>query len=57
MKVVNGERLDKIESKVNCAGCYHKVGKLCTYHKAYLQSNGHRPTDCTHYMSNDHDGL
>ena len=49
MKIVQGERLDVKESVVNCAGCYHKVGKVCSYYHAVLQSNQHRPTYCTHW--------
>ena len=45
------ERLDnKGERKVNCAGCGHKVGKVCDYHHAILQSNEHRPNSCEHWI-------
>ena len=56
---IQGERLDNKTNKhpVNCAGCGHKVGRLCTYHKAFLQSNQHRPTDCENWVSNEHEGL
>ena len=44
-----GDRLDYKESNVNCAGCKHKVGKVCDYYHAVLQTNQHRPTDCKHW--------
>ena len=44
------ERLDnKGKRLVNCAGCIHKIGKVCSHHKAILQSNPHRPTDCENW--------
>jgi len=48
LKLVKGERIDPPmhSQPVNCKGCHWKVGKVCSYHHALLQSNGNRPTDC-----------
>ena len=55
LKIVKGERLDIDESKelVNCNGCHWKVGKVCSYHHALLQSNGHRPTTCEFWKAKE----
>ena len=50
VKIVNGERLGYKKPTVNCAGCEHKVGRVCAYHHAVLQSNQHRPTDCKDWI-------
>lgn len=58
MKLVNGERLDvKGKPLVNCSGCKWKVGKVCAYFHAFLQTNPHKPTDCEHWESKEHKGL
>ena len=50
LKLIKGERLDLPDrDPVNCNGCKHKVGRVCSHYNAFIQHTGHFPTDCNAY--------